>query len=107
MGKLSTHVLDTMHGRPAQALRIELFAIENGARRLLKHVDTNADGRSDGPLLEQNSFHKGVYELVFHAGDYFARLGIELAEPRFLDQVSIRFGVSDNNENYHVPLLVT
>lgn len=107
MGKLSTHVLDTMHGRPAHALLIELFRIDGQGSRLLKQLHTNADGRTDTALLEHDSFLKGVYELVFHAGDYFANQGIALPEPRFVDRVAVRFGVADPSENYHVPLLVT
>lgn len=107
MGKLSTHVLDTMHGRPARSLRIELFSVQNGVPQLLKQLHTNADGRTDAPLLEHDAFRKGVYELVFHAGAYFASQGVEIPEPRFVDRVAIRFGVANPEENHHVPLLVT
>lgn len=107
MGKLSTHVLDTMHGRPAKNLTIELFHLDGATRTRLKQVRTNHDGRTDEALLQQDTFKKGIYELVFHVGDYFKSQGIQLPEPRFVDQVTIRFGVADPTENYHVPLLVT
>lgn len=107
MGKLSTHVLDTMHGRPARHMVIELFSLDGSTRTLLSQIHTNQDGRTDDPLLQADAFKKGTYELVFHAGDYFTSQGLELAEPKFVDQVTIRFGIASPSENYHVPLLVT
>jgi 5-hydroxyisourate hydrolase len=107
MGKLSTHVLDTAHGRPGMGVRVELFAIDGGARQLLKSDTTNQDGRCNAPLLEGDTMHTGQYELVFHAGDYFAAQGVKLAEPRFLDRITIAFGIADVAQNYHVPLVVT
>ena len=103
MGRLTTHVLDTAHGRPAPGVRIELFS--GGLR--LREETTNRDGRCDAPLLEGEFFRIGTYELVFFAGDYFAGLGLHLPEPRFLDRVVIRFGVADAAAHCHVPLLVT
>lgn len=107
MGKLSTHVLDTMHGRPARQMRVVLYQVNDTERQLLKDTRTNDDGRCDGPLLQGDTLRKGVYELVFHAGDYFATIGVETSEPRFVDQVTIRFGIAKPDQNYHVPLLVT
>jgi 5-hydroxyisourate hydrolase len=107
MGKLSTHVLDTAHGKPAADLRIELWLMAADGEQLLKTVRTNADGRTDQPLLDANSIAVGTYELLFHVGDYFAVAGIVLPEPRFLDVVPIRFGIADAGANYHVPLLVS
>ena len=107
MGKLSTHVLDTAHGRPAAGVAIALYAVEGEARRLLKQASTNADGRCDAPLLEGEALRAGRYELVFAAGDYFAAQGVALPEPRFVDRVTIAFGVADAAQNYHVPLVVT
>ncbi|MEN3275591.1 MAG: 5-hydroxyisourate hydrolase [Massilia sp.] len=107
MGKLSTHVLDTAHGRPAAGVAIALYAVEGEARTLLKQAATNADGRCDAPLLEGEELRAGRYELVFAAGDYFAAQGVALPEPRFLDRVTIAFGVADPAQNYHVPLVVT
>ena len=108
MGRLTTHVLDTAHGRPAHDLRIELFGLgEGGHRERLADVTTNADGRCDAPLLEGEGFRAGRYQLVFHAGAYFDALGIDLPEPKFLDDVVIRFGISDGDQHYHVPLLLS
>jgi len=106
MGFLSTHVLDTANGRPAGGMLIELFRVDD-ERCQLGSVTTNADGRCDAPLLQGNAFVAGEYELVFHAGDYFAASGLEQTQPRFLDHVVIRFGVSDADAHYHVPLLVS
>ena len=107
MGKLSTHVLDTSQGKPAGSVAVELYAIEGDQRRLLKSAITNADGRCDAPLLEGESMRAGQYELVFAAGDYFAAQGVKLAEPRFIDRVTIAFGIASTEQNYHVPLVVT
>jgi 5-hydroxyisourate hydrolase len=92
--KLSTHVLDTAHGRPAAGMKIELWSGET----LLKTAITNADGRTDSPLLTGSEFVAGEYELVFHVGDYFGSRA-------FLDRVPIRFIISDPSAAYHVPLL--
>ncbi|HTN64775.1 MAG TPA: hydroxyisourate hydrolase [Burkholderiaceae bacterium] len=107
MGKLSTHVLDMVQGKPGAGVAIELYAVEGGARRLLKSAITNADGRCDAPLLEGAALAIGQYELVFGAGDYFARQGVALPTPRFIDRVSLAFGIADPAQNYHVPLVVT
>ncbi|MGJ9417894.1 hydroxyisourate hydrolase [Massilia sp. CMS3.1] len=107
MGKLSTHVLDTAHGRPAAHVAVELYAVTDGERRLLVNTSTNIDGRCDAPLLEGDALQAGRYELVFAAGDYFAAHGVAVAEPRFIDRVTIAFGVADPGQNYHVPLVVT
>jgi len=107
MGRLTTHVLDTAHGRPAGGMQVDLFRLEGIERVLLKIVQTNMDGRVDGPLLEGVELEAGMYELEFHVGHYFAALGIESADPRFLEVVPVRFGVSDPLAHYHVPLLVS
>lgn len=107
MGKLSTHVLDTVHGCPAQGMRIELFRLDEGGRSLLKSTATNQDGRCDEPLLQGESLQAGRYELVFHTGEYFAAKGALQSEPPFLDDIPIRFAVADAAQNYHVPLVVT
>lgn len=106
-GYLTTHVLDTARGCPAAGLRIALFAVEEGARRLLAEKVTNEDGRTDGPILPQETFGTGCYELVFFAGDYLRATGQDGAEPLFLDEVPIRFGMSDPEAHYHVPLLLS
>jgi len=107
MGQLTTHVLDTHAGKPADGMRIELFRLDGDARVRAKSVATNADGRIDGPLLQGDDFAAGIYELDFHAGDYFRARGIALPQPAFLDRITIRFGIGDASAHYHVPLLVT
>ncbi|CAB3769562.1 5-hydroxyisourate hydrolase [Burkholderia sp. MSh2] len=107
MGKLTTHVLDTAHGRPGAALKVDLYALDGESRRAIKTVLTNSDGRCDEPLLEGAALAAGEYELVFHAGDYFASLGVKVPEPRFVDRVVLRFGIADATSHYHVPLLVS
>ncbi|MFX1672285.1 hydroxyisourate hydrolase [Paraburkholderia sp. A2WS-5] len=107
MGKLTTHVLDTANGRPGAGIKVELYALEGETRRALKTVTTNHDGRCDEPLLEGPALARGEYELIFHAGDYFAALGAKVPEPRFVDRVALRFGIADTDAHYHVPLLVS
>jgi 5-hydroxyisourate hydrolase len=107
MGKLSTHVLDTAQGKPGAGVQVELYEITDGGRTLLKRDATNSDGRCNAPLLEGEALRAGCYELVFAAGDYFAAQGVTLPEPRFIDRVTIAFGVADAAQNYHVPLVVT
>jgi 5-hydroxyisourate hydrolase len=107
MARLSTHVLDTHSGKPASGVRIDLYALANGAERLVKSVVTNADGRTDQPLLSGTDYRTGVYELRFHAGDYFRARGVELPNPPFVDIAPIRFGMADPDGHYHVPLLVS
>jgi len=101
--KLSTHVLDLTSGRPAAGMKVELW--RHGAKaELLKAVVTNADGRTEAPMLDGNALVVGDYELVFHVRSYFAAHKVECV---FLDLVPIRFHVSDATAGYHVPLLVT
>lgn len=108
MTGLTTHVLDTALGKPAEGLAIDLFRLDGEARDHLKTIITNADGRVDGgPILIGETFRKGTYELVFHAGDYLRRTGAALAEPAFLDMIPIRFGIADESGHYHVPLLIS
>jgi len=106
MGRLTTHVLDTARGRPGAGIRVELYAAA-GERRLVRAVETNRDGRTDGPLVEGEAFRAGTWELVFHVGEYFRAAGMSLPEPPFLDQVVLRFGVASPEDHYHVPLLVS
>ena len=105
--KLSTHVLDTAHGRPAAGMRVELWELDTPQPRLLKTVTTNADGRTDTPLLAVEEMRAGTFELVFFVGEYFASLGGKLPTPLFLDRVPVRFGIADRSASYHVPLLVS
>jgi 5-hydroxyisourate hydrolase len=107
MGKLSTHVLDTAQGKPGAGVKVELYAVDGAHRTLVKQDATNQDGRCNAPLLEGDQLRVGQYELVFAAGDYFAAQGVALPSPRFIDRVTIAFGVADASQNYHVPLVVT
>lgn len=108
MTGLTTHVLDTARGMPAEGLEIDLYRLDGDRREKLKTVLTNSDGRVDGgPILVGDSFRAGEYELVFKAGDYLRRLGITLCDPPFLDLIPIRFGISDIRAHYHVPLLLS
>ncbi|NWJ26867.1 hydroxyisourate hydrolase [Rhizobium sp. RM] len=108
MTGLTTHVLDAAHGTPAEGLQIDLYRLDGETREKLKTVTTNSDGRVDGgPLLIGDSFKKGQYELIFHAGDYLRAKGIVLPEPAFLDVIPIRFGIADESGHYHVPLLLS
>ncbi len=105
MGRLTTHILDTARGGPAAGVEIRLFALGD-MRRMLAHATTNADGRSEKPLLENEAMQTGSYELEFDVGEYFANSGAAVADPAFLDTVVIRFSLRDD-EDYHVPLLVS
>jgi 5-hydroxyisourate hydrolase len=102
MGRLSTHVLDTSAGRPGAGVRLVLR--RDG--EVLVDIRTNADGRTDKPLLEGAAFRTGAYELTFHVGDYFRARGTPLADPPFLDVIPLRFSIADDAD-YHVPLLVS
>jgi 5-hydroxyisourate hydrolase len=105
---LTTHVLDTARGRPAAGMALELAHLgEDGERRLLKRVRTNADGRTDEPLLSGEESVRGVYEIVFEVGEYFAGRPEVGDAPPFLDRVPLRFGISDPAAHYHVPLLTS
>jgi len=105
-GYLTTHVLDTATGRPARGIRIELFRLDGDARSRLAETVTNADGRTDAPILPGKDFATGTYELVFHCGDYLDATGVAPEAPRFLDIVPLRFGMSEA-AHYHVPLLLS
>jgi 5-hydroxyisourate hydrolase len=105
MGRLTTHVLDTANGCPAANIRIDLF--RPGQHDAIATTITNNDGRCEAPILEGEAFTPGEYELVFHAGAYFNALGQEDGERRFLDRVVVRFGISNPDQHYHVPLLLS
>jgi 5-hydroxyisourate hydrolase len=107
MGRLSTHVLDTAKGKPAAGVKIMLYRISGQSHRKVKEVVTNADGRTDGPLLEGDKLEAGTYELVFCAGDYLRASGQAGEGVLFLDEIPIRFGVPDAGQHYHVPLLIS
>ncbi|MGI9389851.1 MAG: hydroxyisourate hydrolase [Boseongicola sp.] len=105
-GYLTTHVLDTALGEPAAGLKIDLYGLKGGERTHLHSLVTNDDGRTDEQILPEAEFSIGTYELVFHAGEYLDRVGTAPESPRFLDQVPIRFGMSEAS-HYHVPLLLS
>ncbi|MBX3680634.1 hydroxyisourate hydrolase [Cognatazoarcus halotolerans] len=106
MGRLTTHVLDTAHGRPGAGIAVTLFRLDGGRHELGRCI-TNHDGRCDQPLLEGAAMEAGRYEIVFGAGDYFRAMGLDLPEPPFVDEVALRFGIADTTAHYHVPLLVS
>ena len=106
-GFLTTHVLDTARGVPAQGMAIDLFRIEGASRTHIRSMVTNDDGRTDGQILPVAEFAAGTYELVFYAGDYLRASGQAQGEVLFLDQIPIRFGVPDASQHYHVPLLIS
>lgn len=107
MGKLTTHVLDLANGCPAAGMRVALFRLEAGEMRALKTIVLNADGRADSPLLEGGEHRPGRYRLVFAVAAYFAARGTALAEPPFLDEVPLEFGIASAEQHYHVPLLAS
>ena len=104
-GYLTTHVLDTANGAPAQGMRIQLYRLDP-ERRLIRETVTNHDGRTDAQILPETEFETGEYELVFHAGDWLDSQGHDAAKPRFLDVIPLRFGMSEQ-DHYHVPLLIS
>ena len=106
MARLSTHVLDTARGVPAAGVRVELHAVRDGTRLRVASATTNADGRTDAPLLSGDRIETGVYELTFYAGEYLRRAGAALTQPPFLDEVVVRIGIAEATGNYHVPLLL-
>ena len=107
MGKLTTHVLDTANGCPAAGMRVTLLRIDAGVSREIKSLVLNADGRADAPLLEGAEHRAGCYRLTFAVAAYFAARGTPLAEPPFLDEVPLDFGIASTEAHYHVPLLVS
>lgn len=107
MGRLTTHVLDTARGQPGAGITVTLYRNLGDRYALIRDAVTNADGRCDEPLLEGASFTAGRYRLVFNLGVYFARAGFAVADPPFVDEVVIDFGVADAASHYHVPLLAS
>ena len=105
-GHLTTHVLDTARGMPAAGMKITLYKISGAGRELVCMMETNSDGRTDGQILPEAEFETGIYELLFHAGDYLRSTGQAGKEPLFLDTVPIRFGMAED-DHYHVPLLLS
>ena len=105
-GFLTTHVLDTARGCPAEGIKIALYRVSGISHRKIAETVTNADGRTDAPILPEGDFKTGTYELIFFAGDYLRATRQAAEEPLFLDQVPIRFGMS-KDDHYHVPLLLS
>lgn len=106
-GYLTTHVLDTARGLPAEGIKIALYRVTGNSHTKITETITNADGRTDAPILPAEKFETGAYELVFFCGDYLRDTGQAGDDPLFLDQVPIRFGMSDAEAHYHVPLLLS
>jgi len=106
MAKLTTHVLDVYSGKPGKGIKVDLYFIEKSEKKKVKRKVLNNDGRSDKPLIENDEFKIGKYELIFFVGDYFRDI-TKNDDLKFLDDIVIRFGISNNKEHYHVPLLVS
>lgn len=105
-GFLTTHVLDTARGCPAEGIRIALYRVSGNSHRKIAETVTNADGRTDAPILPAEKFKTGTYELIFFAGEYLRAAGLADGDTLFLDAVPIRFGMSED-DHYHVPLLLS
>lgn len=105
-GYLTTHVLDTARGVPAEGIKIELYSL-TGERRLIAQTVTNDDGRTNSPILPQDQFKTGTYELVFYCGDYLEANDQATGDIKFLNEIPIRFGMDDADAHYHVPLLLS
>ncbi|RCL01916.1 MAG: 5-hydroxyisourate hydrolase [Candidatus Tokpelaia sp. JSC188] len=105
--KLSTHVLDTANGIPAHNMNIELYALNDRGRTSVVVATTNADGRTDMPLLANETMKKGIYEICFFVSDYFQKMKRQPTACPFLDIVPVRFSITEDDRNYHVPLLVS
>ena len=106
MTKLTTHVLDVYSGKPGKGIKVDLYYVENNKKEKLNSVILNNDGRTDKALIEGENFKEGKYELVFFVGDYFKKI-TETSKIPFLDDVIIKFGISNAAQHYHVPLLVS
>ena len=106
MTKLTTHVLDVYSGKPGKGIKVDLYYVENNKKEKLNSVILNNDGRTDKALIEGANFKEGKYELVFFVGDYFKKI-TETSKIPFLDDIIIKFGISNATQHYHVPLLVS
>ena len=106
-GWLSTHVLDTARGVPAEGVKIALYRLEGDERALIVKMVTNDDGRTDAPIMAKEVFQTGTYELVFHTGDYLKSHGDAQGDMMFFNEIPIRFGMNDAEVHYHVPLLLS
>ncbi len=106
-GFLTTHVLDTARGVPAEGINILLYRVSGNSHHKIATAVTNADGRTDSPILPQDAFKAGGYELIFEVGPYLEAHGLATGAVKFLDSVPIRFGIADEDAHYHVPLLLS
>ena len=106
MSKLTTHVLDVFSGKPGKGIKVDLYYVKNDKREKLNSVILNNDGRTDQALVDGANFKEGQYEIVFFVGDYFKKI-TEVPKIPFLDDVVVKFGISNTKEHYHVPLLVS
>ena len=104
---LTTHMLDTMNGIPAEGVRIDFSVLEADVYRLIATMRTNADGRTPMPLLNAETMKAGRYQLMFYVVEYFAKRGVALPDPPFVDRAVIQFGITDAAAHYHVPLLAS
>jgi len=107
MGRLTTHVLDAAHGCPGSSIKVELYRVEGQQLELVNTALTNSDGRVDAPLLQGDDYRTGVYQLQFSAGAYYRARGVQLPDTAFQDVVVLRFGIDEQQEHYHVPLLIS
>lgn len=107
MAGISTHVLDTVTGKPGAGMRIDFSVLEGGSYKLVKTIQTNKDGRTDKPVLTPEETKVGQYELLFYVEEYFAKQGVTLPDPAFIDEVPVRFSVFNVQQHYHVPMLCT
>ena len=106
MTKLTTHVLDVYSGKPGKGIKVDLYYVKNDKREKLNSVILNNNGRTDQALVDGANFKEGQYEIVFFVGDYFKKI-TEVPKIPFLDDVVVKFGISNTKEHYHVPLLVS
>ena len=106
-GYLTTHILDTARGLPAPGIKIALYRVSGNSHRKIAEAVTNADGRTDSPILPKGKMSAGHYELIFFTGEYLEANGLSEGENKFLDQIPIRFGIDDEAAHYHVPLLLS
>jgi 5-hydroxyisourate hydrolase len=104
---LTTHMLDTVNGKPAEGVRIDFSVLAGEAYQFIRTVHTNSDGRNEEPLLTPDTVKAGQYQLIFHIAEYFTKQGTVLPDPPFLDKAIIQFGISDTTSHYHVPLLAS
>ena len=106
-GYLTTHVLDTARGMPGAGIGIALYRVSGNAHRKIAEAVTNADGRTDAPMLDAGKLKTGHYEMIFFCAEYLRSAGLATGEILFLEQIPIRFGIADADAHYHVPLLLS